>query len=173
MFIFMLLLNTFNSIILFGCLPSLTTYALLPYGQKTFYYSSMLTPLGYTLALIISARWTTLTTSATIIGSSIGFCLCLFVMVIAKQSPCPWWHDTIHGGAIMVLVWFVATVIIAYVRIAIGHRIKLEWEDEKGMFFFGVSIQLGLLLGSIPMYFLINVFGAFKDREPCHIYCST
>ena len=34
--------NVINSGILYGCLPTLITYSLLPYGQKAFYYCSIL-----------------------------------------------------------------------------------------------------------------------------------
>ncbi|CAF4194356.1 unnamed protein product [Rotaria socialis] len=172
-FIFLLLINIINSTMLFGCLPSLSTYALLPYGQKAFYYSSLFTPAAYSVALLINLRWETITLRATVIGSAIGLMLCIFIIIIATQSPCPWWSDTTHGAIIIAISWFLATLIIAFLRITIGHRIKLEWKDDQGMFYFGASIQLGLLLGAIPMYFLVNVFNVFTDREPCVIYCLT
>ncbi|CAF4157251.1 unnamed protein product [Rotaria magnacalcarata] len=99
--------------------------------------------------------------------------LSIFIVIIATQSPCPWWSDTTHGAIIIVISWFLVTLIIAFLRITIGHRIKLEWKGDQGMFYFGASIQLGLLLGAIPMYFLVNVFNVFIDREPCVIYCLT
>ncbi|CAM4815209.1 unnamed protein product [Rotaria magnacalcarata] len=154
-------------------LPSLSTYALLPYGQKAFYYSSLLTPAAYSVALLINLRWETITIRATVIGSAIGLMLSIFIVIIATQSPCPWWSDTTHGAIIIVISWFLVTLIIAFLRITIGHRIKLEWKGDQGMFYFGASIQLGLLLGAIPMYFLVNVFNVFIDREPCVIYCLT
>ncbi|CAF4146118.1 unnamed protein product [Rotaria magnacalcarata] len=113
-FIFLLLINTINSTILFGGLPSLSTYALLPYGQKAFYYSSLLTPAAYSVALLINLRWETIAIRATVIGSVIGLMLSIFIVIIATQSPCPWWSDTTHGAIIIVISWFLVTLIIAF-----------------------------------------------------------
>ena len=44
--------NVINSAILFGCLPTLITYSLLPYGQKAFYYCSILYPISYPLSAL-------------------------------------------------------------------------------------------------------------------------
>jgi len=92
-------------------------------------------------------------------------------MIIAWHSPCPWLADTIHGAVIMVAVWCMATLVIAYVRITIGNRIKTEWPHKNGMFYFGASNQLGILLGTIPIYILVNIFGLFVERQPCQAYC--
>ncbi|UJR29579.1 hypothetical protein I4U23_010796 [Adineta vaga] len=92
---------------------------------------------------------------------------------IAWQSPCPWMADAIYGSIIMVLVWFLTTLNLAYVRVVIGNRIKMEWIDEKGMFYFGTSTQSGLFIGTIPMFIFINIFNVFVERLPCHTYCKT
>ncbi|CAF2981082.1 unnamed protein product [Rotaria sp. Silwood2] len=172
-FIMLLCINTYNSFVLYGILPSLTTYSLLPYGQKVFYYFCLLNPLSYSLALLISVKWSTLSVCMTTIGTIIGSIFAVFIIIIATQSPCPWWADTLHGALIMLCIWFVMTVIIAYLRITTGNFIKAEWSEEKGMFYFGITVQLGLFLGAVPMYLLVNVFNMFIDRKPCEVYCVT
>ncbi|CAF1336008.1 unnamed protein product [Rotaria sordida] len=172
-FIFLLSLNTYNSFVLYGILPSLSTYSLLPYGQKVFYYFCVLNPLSYSISLLVSVKWSTLSVRMTIIGTIIGSIIAIFIIIIATQSPCPWWADTLHGALIMLAVWFVMTIIIAYLRITTGNLIKGEWLEEKGMFYFGITVQLGLFMGAVPMYLLINVFNMFIDRKPCQIYCVT
>ncbi|CAF3727803.1 unnamed protein product [Rotaria sordida] len=172
-FIFLLSLNTYNSFVLYGILPSLTTYSLLPYGQKVFYYFCLLNPLSYSISLLVSVKWSTLSVRMTIIGTIIGSIIAVFIIIIATQSPCPWWADTLHGALIMLAVWFVMTIIIAYLRITTGNLIKGEWLEEKGMFYFGITVQLGLFMGAVPVYLLINVFNMFIDRKPCQIYCVT
>ncbi|CAF1488593.1 unnamed protein product [Rotaria magnacalcarata] len=61
--------------------------------------------------------------------------------------------------------------VIAFVRITIGNRIKIGWNGDEGLFYFGASLQLGFLLGTTPVYLLINNFGMFIDRQPCQKYC--
>ncbi|CAF4789051.1 unnamed protein product [Rotaria sp. Silwood2] len=109
----------------------------------------------------------------TIIGTIIGSIFAVFIIIIAIQSPCPWWADTLHGAAVIVVIWLLMVFIIAYLRITTGNFIKADWSEEKGMFYFGITVQLGSFLGAIPMYLLVNVFDIFTDRKPCEVYCVT
>lgn len=167
------MLNTVNAAISFGCLPSVSTYALLPFGQKAFYYWSVLTPMACPLSLVLSLRWKSLS-DKTIVGQSLlNWSLCMLIFIIAKQSPCPWLADTAEGAMMVIGIWFVMSFISNFLRITIGNRIKEEWSGEQGMFYYGGSAQLGLLLGTIPTYFVINVLNLFVDRKPCETYCLT
>ena len=163
--------NVINSALIFGCLPSLITYALLPYGQKAFYYCNVLSPISYPLSVLYAFFRPTLPTAWVIISSMVGCLICSFIMIIALQSPCPMWADTVHGGIIMIVAWFFSSFLLGYIRCASGNRIKLAWGKEDGLFYFGLSIQLGVMLGVLPMYLLINVFQLLKDRQPCVTYC--
>ncbi|CAF1080123.1 unnamed protein product [Adineta steineri] len=167
----LLVINTINSTIAYGCLPSLSTYALLPFGQTAFYYWSVTIPIAYPLSLILSLFWKSVSTNMIIFQSIFNAFLSALIFIIAKQSPCPWLADTTQGALMIITIWFIMSFISGILRIAIGNRIKSEWIDEKGMFYYGATVQLGLLLGTIPIYFLINVFNLFIDRQPCQTYC--
>jgi hypothetical protein len=171
MFTRFLLFNAFNSTIAYGFLPSLSTYSLLPYGQKTFYYSSVVLPIAYPLALLSRLRWKIVSSRIIAILLIANCALSAFIFVIAAQSPCPWWADTMHGTLIIITVWFFAVFGSCLLRITIGNCIKTEWAGDKGMFYFGGTDILGSILGTIPIYLLINVFGIFNDRKPCQTYC--
>ena len=106
-FVFLLFLNAFNSFMLLGLLRPLTAYTLLPYGQKALYYFSLLNPLSYPMALALCIRWATIPTCIAIIGSIFAYALGVFAIIIAAQSPCPWWTDSFHGGVIMIFVFTV------------------------------------------------------------------
>ena len=163
--------NVVNSAVLYGCLPTLITYSLLPYGQKAFYYCSVLFPIAYPLSALYGIVRPTLSMTWIVLGSLFGSVFCAFIIFVAFQSPCPIWADTVHGGIVMIVAWFVSTFTFAYVRIASGNRIKLAWGKESGLFYFGVSVQMGIVFGVLPMYLLINVFEVLKDRQPCVTYC--
>jgi len=163
--------NVMNSAILFGCLPTLITYSLLPYGQKAFYYCSILFPIAYPLSALVGFIRPTISTCWIIIGSLFGWIICFFIIITAFQSPCPIWADTLHGGIIMIIAWFISSFVLAYVRIASGNRIKLSWSKENGLFHFGLSVQMGIIFGVVPMYLVINVYELLKDRQPCVTYC--
>ncbi|CAF0870939.1 unnamed protein product [Rotaria sordida] len=163
--------NVINSAILYGCLPTLITYALLPYGQKAFYYCSILFPMSYPLSALYGFVRPTLSTFWIIICSIFGCLICFFIFIIAFQSPCPIWADTLHGGIIMIIAWFFSSFVLAYVRIATGNRIKLTWRKQNGLFYFGLCIQIGIIVGALPMYLAVNVYRLFQDRQPCITYC--
>ena len=163
--------NVINSAILFGCLPSLITYSLLPYGQKAFYYCSLLYPVSYPLSALYGICRPTISIRSTILGSIFGCFICFFIIITASQSPCPIWADTVHGAVIMVIAWTASTFVLSYVRVASGNRIKLTWPKEDGLFNFGLSVQLGMVVGAVPTYLVINVYQLLKDRQPCKIYC--
>ncbi len=163
--------NIINSGILYGCLPTLITYSLLPYGQKAFYYCSILFPVAYPLSAVYAIFRPTLSILWILIGSIFGCLICFFIIIIALQSPCPIWADTLHGGIIMIVAWFSSSFVLGYVRIASGNRIKLAWPDENGLFYFGLTVQLGIIFGVVPFYLIINVYGILQDRQPCITYC--
>jgi riboflavin transporter 2 len=170
-FIILQSFNVINSAILFGCLPTLITYALLPYGQKAFYYCCILYPISYPLSVLLGFIYPTLSTCWIIIGSLFGWLTCFYIIIVAFQSPCPIWADTLHGGIIMITAWFISALILAYVRVSSGNRIKLAWSKRSGLFHFGLSVQMGIIFGVLPMYLVINVYELLKDRQPCMTYC--
>jgi hypothetical protein len=170
-FVFLLFLNGFNAFVLFGLVPPLIAYIFLPYGQKALYYSTFLSPLSVPLALLLSLPRPILSVHLITIGSISGWIWSTFLIIIAAQSPCPWWADSSSGALILIVVRFFATIILVYLRIVIGNQIKVQWSNPKGLFYFGVTGQFGSVLGTIPTYLLVNVFGVFIARKPCEVYC--
>ena len=170
-FYLFLILNTINSTISYGYLPSLSTYALLPFGQRAFYYWSILISAAYPLALVFSLFWKSVSNHSIVFQSILNWLLSAFIFIIAAQSPCPWLADTTQGALMVISIWFLMSLISDFLRITIGNRIKDEWEGDEGMFYYGGTAQLGLLLGTIPAYLFINIFDLFIDRKPCQIYC--
>ena len=155
------LFNMINSALVFGCLPTLITYSLLPYGQKAFYYCSVLFPTAYPMSAIYALVRPKISITVVILGTVVGYSICIFIITCAYQSPCPIWADTLHGGIIMIIAWLTASFILSYVRIASGNRIKLAWGKESGLFYYGLCVQMGVVLGVIPMYLIINVYQLF------------
>ncbi|CAF1331561.1 unnamed protein product [Didymodactylos carnosus] len=171
-FYLLLIISVINSFIVYGCLPSLITYSLLPYGQRVFYYCSLLAPMAYPLACCVHAA-IKLKLISLIISSVINILCSLFVIYIAFNSPCPILHDTVKGGILVTFIWCIIIFIVGYVRIRIGNIIKTSWPKQNGLYIYGLTTQIGYCLGSIPLFFIINVFKLLKDREPCVKYCHT
>lgn len=172
MYYFLLLITYFISIILFGILPSIGTYVMLPYSQRAYYISSIILPISNPLSVVVSLVYRTrLSLSMILTLCFTATCTALYVIVVATLSPCPPLHDTVGGAILVTASYFIAQLLYYYIRIVIANRIRLEFQPSTGLFWLGAVNQIGALSGSIPMYFLINTFQLFKSREVCQSYC--
>ncbi|CAF3530239.1 unnamed protein product, partial [Rotaria sp. Silwood2] len=52
-----------------------------------------------------------------------------------------------------------------YPRLVIANYVRTY--SSNGMFWFGVNVQLGALIGSIVAYLLIETFSLFRERIAC------
>ncbi|CAF3543047.1 unnamed protein product [Rotaria socialis] len=143
MYYYLLAIAYIVNLLLFGILPSIGTYVMLPNSQSAYYIASLVLLISNLLSVIIALVGKSRLQLSTIISLSfIATCLTVYVIVLAALSPCLPLHDTI-GGAIIAI----------------------------GLFWLGAISQMGALSGSIPMYFLINNMHVFKSRQVCRSYC--
>jgi riboflavin transporter 2 len=168
----LLLIGFLTSIILFGILPSIGTYAVLPYSQRAYYISSLVLPISSPLSVLIGLFLRSILKFMTIfILFMIAICLSVYVIIVAVLSPCPPLHDSTGGAILIISSYFVAHLSFYYVRLVIGNRIRQEYHRESGLFWFGAASQMGSLVGAIPTFLLVNAFGVFKSRNACQSYC--
>lgn len=161
-----------SSIILFGILPAIGTYAVLPYSQRAYYISSIILPIANPLSVLIGLLIRHILNFFTIfILFIVATILSIYVIVVAFLSPCPPLHDTIGGGILIISCYFISHLILYYIRIVIGNRIRQEYRRESGLFWLGASSQMGSLVGAIPMFLLVNVYEVFESRYVCQDYC--
>lgn len=168
----LLFFGFFSSIILFGILPSIGTYAVLPYSQRAYYISSLVlpisSPLSVLMGLFIRSILKLLTISILLL---IATCASIYVMIAAFLSPCPPLHDSTGGGILIISCYFISYLFFYYIRLVIGNRIRQEYHRESGLFWLGAASQMGSLVGAIPMFLLVNVYEVFKSRDVCQAYC--
>ena len=156
---------TYTSSILFGMLLSISTYVLMPYGHRIFYLGTILSPWMLTLIWIfglikplISKPFITLW----IFLGSIFFVCDLFV---AFKSPCPPFVNTSQGNILILIIWLSTYVFIGYPRLVIANYVRQY--SSNGMFWYGVHVQIGALVGSIVAFLFIESFSFFTERMPC------
>ncbi|CAF1581173.1 unnamed protein product [Rotaria magnacalcarata] len=172
MYYYLLVIAYIVNLLLFGILPSIGTYVMLPYSQSAYYIASLVLPISSPLSVIIAlVGKSRLQLSAIISLAFIATCLTVYVIVLAALSPCPPLHDTIGGAIIAIACYFTAELVYSYIRLVIANRVRQEYEREHGLFWLGAISQMGALSGSIPMYFLINNMHVFKSRQVCQSYC--
>ncbi|CAF5099483.1 unnamed protein product, partial [Rotaria magnacalcarata] len=161
-----------SSIILFGILPSIGTYAVLPYSQRAYYISSIILPISNPLSVLIGLFMRSILKFISIFILFVFAVLASsYVIVVAFLSPCPPLHDTTGGAILVIGCYFLAYLIFYYVRLVIGNRIRQEYQRNSGLFWLGAASQMGSLVGAIPMYILVNISNLFKSRYPCQSYC--
>ncbi|CAF1067076.1 unnamed protein product [Rotaria sordida] len=162
----------FSYIFLYGILPIIITYAMLPYSHTAFYISRIIPPITGPLSVIINrVNKNRLGLSSIIILCFIATCTSTYVIIIAILSPCPPLHDTVFGAIIALACVFTSQLLYNYVRVVIANRIRQEYKCNNGLFWLGAAFRMGALSGTIPMYVLINIFHIFKSREACRSYC--
>jgi len=168
----LLVISFLSSIILFGVLPAIGTYAVLPYSQRAYFVSSIVLPIANPLSVLIGLVVRHILNFITIsILFVVAFILSIYVMIVAFLSPCPPLHDTVGGGILIISCYFCSHLILYYIRLVIGNRIRQEYRHESGLFWLGASSQMGTLLGAIPMFLLVNVYEVFESRYACQDYC--
>ncbi|CAF0914386.1 unnamed protein product [Rotaria sp. Silwood1] len=168
----LLIIGFLSSIILFGILPSIGTYAVLPYSQRAYYISSIILPISNPLSVLIGLFIRSILKYILIfILFILATCVSLYVIIVAFLSPCPPLHDTTEGAILVIGCYFLAYLIFYYIRLVIGNRVRQEYQRHSGLFWLGAASQMGSLVGAIPMYLLVNTFNVFKSRNACQVYC--
>jgi hypothetical protein len=88
-----------------------------------------------------------------------------FDLVISFKSPCPPFVNTTKGNVLVLLIWLSTYILIGYPRLVIANYVRAH--SSNGMFWFGASVQLGALIGSIVAYLLVETFSLFQEQLPC------
>lgn len=150
----------------FGILPALITYSTLPYGRLTFLVASILTPFANAASVALGFVHSNAKSIRNLVFllavSMAGTC---YILAVAFMSPCSPRYRTPEGGVTIVSVWFLATLSLCYTRLLIVNRIRTI--DPSKMFWFGFSVQMGGLLGAVPMYIITSHTALLKFVDTC------
>ena len=155
----------YASIVLFGMLLSISTYVLMPYGHRIFYLGTILSPWMCTFVWLIGTIKPLLSKRYLSILLLLGSLTFAFELFVSFRSPCPPWINTIYGSIVILVIWLSTYIFFGYPRLVIANYVRLH--SSNGMFWFGVHVQFGALIGSIIAYLLIDTFALFRERLPC------
>ncbi|XP_072110354.1 riboflavin transporter 2-like isoform X1 [Mobula birostris] len=150
-------------------LPSVQTYACLPYGSMAYHLSAALgavaNPLACFVAMFLPNRSLRLMAFLTVGGTAVGS----YIMGMAVLSPCPWLVHSKAGTALIVLSWVVFVGTLSYVKVIIG--LILRDEGHGALVWCGAVVQIGSALGALTMFPLVSVYSLFHARDPCNTQC--
>ena len=160
----------YTSSVLFGVLLSISAYVLMPYGHQIFYLGTILSPWMLSLVWIIGMIKPLVAKRYLLIMIILGSITFSFDLVISFQSPCPPLVHTTKGNILVLFIWLSTYVLIGYPRLVIANYVRIH--STNGMFWFGVNVQLGALIGSVIAYLMVETFSLFREQLPCEqAYC--
>ncbi|CAF1530482.1 unnamed protein product [Adineta ricciae] len=163
-----------TSILLIGCIPSINSFSLNPYGAATFHYVIIMCQCCYPLVSFISTQYPklfTVTTVRIIIATSLGTLAFIYIMMTAFLSPCSPFVDEAYGKYIVAIMWIFVYLIFYYERVALGNYMN-STSGHRGLFWYGLLTQAGAFTGAV-LIFALNAYGIFKERSFCGKYnCS-
>ena len=165
-FCFLLLLAcTYTSSVLFGVLLSISAYVLMPYSHQIFYLGTILSPWMLSLVWVLGIIKPLIAKRYLLIMIILGSITFSFDLVISFKSPCPPLIHTKKGIVFVLIIWLSTYILLGYPRLVIANYVRLH--SPNGMFWFGINVQLGALIGSVIAYLLIETFSLFQEQLPC------
>jgi riboflavin transporter 2 len=157
----------YTSSILFGMLLSISTYVLMPYGHRIFYLGTIVSPWTFTIIWLLGMLKPIVLKRFVLILIILGSLTFAGNLFIALKSPCPPWVDTNRGSVMVLSLWLSTYVLLGYPRLIIANYVRSY--SSSGLFWYGVCVQLGALIGSITAYLLVETFSVFYERLPCEV----
>ncbi|XP_006635990.2 solute carrier family 52, riboflavin transporter, member 2 isoform X2 [Lepisosteus oculatus] len=168
--IYLLALLGISNALTNGILPSVQSFACLPYGTMTFHLSVVLGNIANPLACFI-AMFVLCRSSAGLGAMSVaGGAFATYLLVLAALSPCPPLLGNPVGVSLVVISWIVFTALFSYLKVVIGSL--LHEAGHAALLWCGVFIQAGSLIGALIMFPLVSVYDIFQRAQDCVDNCS-
>ncbi|WKY12099.1 hypothetical protein Q1695_003571 [Nippostrongylus brasiliensis] len=150
-----------------GVVPSIQSYAALPYSQGTYHYgitlANVVSPIMSFLPFFVTVRSLRILVALTICSS----CATAFIIYLATLSPNLIFDSATIGSALSIGSALLAAGLHSYLRIVFASLLREGERSESRLFWCGVFIQIGSFLGSVVMFPLVNVFHVFTSAPAC------
>ncbi|CAD6192370.1 unnamed protein product [Caenorhabditis auriculariae] len=166
-YVFLLFLTALVNAQMNGIIPSIQSYAALPYSQDTYHYgitfSNVVSPLASFAPFFLSIRSLpilgTMTATSSLVTS--------FIIYLAALSPNLIFNSQGWGSVLSITSAVVAAGLHSYLRVVFASLLREGNQSESRLFWCGVFIQIGSFIGSAVMFPLVNVFGLFRSAQAC------
>lgn len=168
--IYLLALLAISNALTNGVLPSVQSFACLPYGTMAFHLSVVLGNLANPLACFCAMFFVMRSFGGLGCLSVAGGVFAAYLMALAVLSPCPPLLGNPTGVALVVLSWIVFSGVFSYLKVVVGTL--LHEAGHAALLWCGISIQAGSLVGALTMFPLVNVYHMFSRAQECVDNCS-
>uniref|UniRef100_A0A915Q1T5 Adenylate kinase n=1 Tax=Setaria digitata TaxID=48799 RepID=A0A915Q1T5_9BILA len=150
-----------------GIVPSVQSFASLPYSQKTYHLgltlSNIVSPVVCFLPLFIKISHLSVLVSLTVISSVLSG----LIIAFAAMSPEPILQHSVWGSILIIIIVICSVALNSFLRTILATALgEGATDNETQLFWGGVFIQIGSFLGSITMFPLINIFHLFTSAPP-------
>ncbi|KAK0163984.1 hypothetical protein PV328_002659 [Microctonus aethiopoides] len=145
-----------------SALPSIQPFSCMPYGNVAYHVTltlgAMATPLTMCLGFIQKTP-----KSVNFLSLLTGFIVLLsgVVLYLALQSPTPPFRGTWYGVLFVVCLWILLNGLIGFVKMGITTIFRPD--PGRGLYYAGVSTQVGSLVGAIMTFILLKQPGLFNE----------
>uniref|UniRef100_A0A1I7YAJ3 Riboflavin transporter n=1 Tax=Steinernema glaseri TaxID=37863 RepID=A0A1I7YAJ3_9BILA len=164
----LLFLVAFNCAQMNGIVPSIQSFAMLPYSQMTYHLALTLSNIASPIAGFMPMLYTPKTVFSMSMFTGVATFFTGLIVTLAASSPDPIGREYWWGGAFAILCSVVASSMHSYLRTVFAHVVMDGAEDkESRLFWCGVFIQVGSFIGSCIMFPLVNVYGLFISAPAC------
>ncbi|CAN0268869.1 unnamed protein product [Lampetra planeri] len=152
-----------------GVLPSVQTYACLPYGGSVFHLSAVLSSIANPLACFLTMGLPCRSSPVLGLLFLLGVLVGSYIMTLAVLSPCPPLLGKPSGSVLVVLAWVLFVGLFSYLKVMIGT--VLHQRGHAALLWCGAAIQAGSALGALAVFPLVNVYHLFTPGDPCSGSC--
>lgn len=148
-----------------GVVPSIQSFACIPYGYKIYHLTLTLSNIANPLASLLFYWLPTKSIlfvglSTLVYTSLVGYILCAATL---STTP-PLAEDNI-GASIIITVSVISVALVTYTKVVIS-----TWMQEKGerhLRLAGIALQTGSFFGALIIFFPVNVLNSFIQPSQC------
>ncbi|VDN54570.1 unnamed protein product [Dracunculus medinensis] len=167
-YIILLLMMAFINAQMNGIIPSIQSFATLPYSQATYRFGLTLANIAASLACFLPLFLSTKSLGVISLLNVIASIFTAVIVVLAAMSPTPILKYSIWGQVLSVGVAVGSSLFLSYLRTLITTLVRDGGKDEKSrLFWCGVAIQIGSFIGSCIMFPLVNLLNLFESAPLC------
>ncbi|XP_064598815.1 solute carrier family 52, riboflavin transporter, member 3-B-like [Liolophura sinensis] len=148
-----------------GIIPSIQSYAYLPYGNQPYHlalvFANVADPTVCFLAFFLPTTSKRLVTVFMILATAASS----YIITLASMSPDPFMVEDNLGDIVAVGAQVIATSFLTYSKLSIAAIFRER--GGKSLLWYGAVTQLGSLIGALVTFYLVNVLNVFVAAPPC------
>ncbi|XP_052769389.1 solute carrier family 52, riboflavin transporter, member 3-B-like [Mya arenaria] len=164
-FVYLLVLVGIINALINGILPSVSSYATLPYGTEAYHLSNTLGMIANPLACALAFFLPVMSLPVISISTFLGIAMATFVLTIAAYSPSPPLYTDNGGPALIVIASVLVSGLMSFSKVSIASVLRLN--GRRALLLCGIITQVGSMLGAILMFILVNLMHLFHDKQAC------